>query len=649
MFSVSRFTTAALFVIGPIALGTLQPASAGVGDRAVRLPKRLVADYGYWSKYQKPSYGAAQIPFSMLTNVIHAGLTISQSADGTFSVPGGFVEPALIAGAHAAGVKVSVLLGGDAHSFSKVARDREARRRLVRNLAAFAARNGYDGADIDWEYPTPTDRHAFTELMRALRIAFPAPAHVVSADVAPWGGAGYDFDRVANAVDFFNVMMYDAAGPWTSDAQLNSPIFNDPRNPQPQGDVKDTIDLFLGFYHLAPEKLNMGTPFYGYYYTNVTGLWAPCNPCDGRTVRYENYGTYIKPLVNHAGWVEQDDPIALVPYLLRADGSSGFITYDDASSTYYRVRYSLWKRGLGGAFMWALDEDYDGRSQDLLSAMHNAIASDAPEPAPARTAGWVNEHGTVYRTSGYLPASGTAVPVRPDTRLAYHGGPVLEVPAVYVTFWGYKAAGDPKNVKADLEAFLSAVGGSAWENTITQYYGPSGHISNPPHQLMGVWEDDVHPIPRHPSDAQMAAEAAAGVAVFGYNANAVYIVASAHNHAPKGFGTTYCGYHGETVTGAGTIAYLPLGYMPDVGANCGAGVIPPSPDQPSADEGVSIVGGAEYADTITEPQGGTGWNSGGTEIAGLCGAFTQIQNVRFGKKSFALGALWSNAQNGCLF
>jgi GH18 family chitinase len=54
--------------------------------------------------------------------------------------------------------------------------------------------------------------------------------------------------------------------------------------------------------------------------------------------------------------------------MLRADGHNGFITYDDASSTYYRTWYSDWKRGLGGTFMWSLDADYDGQTQDLLDA-----------------------------------------------------------------------------------------------------------------------------------------------------------------------------------------------------------------------------------------------------------------------------------------
>ena len=85
-----------------------------------------------------------------------------------------------------------------------------------------------------------------------------------------------------------------------------------------------------------------------------------------------NYGPDIKKLVNKDGWVSHRDPVALVPYLLKKDGSPGFITYDDPLSTYTRVLYSDFVQGLGGTFMWSLDADYDGHSQDLLDAMYKA-------------------------------------------------------------------------------------------------------------------------------------------------------------------------------------------------------------------------------------------------------------------------------------
>ena len=90
--------------------------------------------------------------------------------------------------------------------------------------------------------------------------------------------------------------------------------------------------------------------------------------CNGKVLT-ENYAPFIKNRVNQYGWETFYDPIALVPYMLKTDGTNGFITYDDPISTYVRVSYSDWNLGLGGTFMWSLDADYDGQGQDLLDAM----------------------------------------------------------------------------------------------------------------------------------------------------------------------------------------------------------------------------------------------------------------------------------------
>lgn len=355
------------------AQGTAEETAA-----ASTLTKRLVGDYGYWSKYQDPPYGAKQIPYGKLTHINHAGVGLN--ADGSLSVPDGFLEPALLRKAHKAGVKVLLLLGGDFTGLETPG----VLDLAVANLWTLISEKGYDGLDIDWEYPeTGRDRKTFFALMAALRAAFPSPNYTISADVPGWGGWAYDLKNVEPLIDYYNIMMYDCAGPWTDDAQLNSPIFWDHHDPEPWecepgGSAKQAIDIFVNGHGIAPEKLNMGTPFYGYYYTNVRQLWGVCpnaahtsdGNCDNAVVS-ENYGTFIKQRVNQHGWVTFYDPIALVPYMLRANGGSGFITYDDAFSTYYRTWYSDWKRGLGGTFMWSLDADYDGHSQDLLDAEYS--------------------------------------------------------------------------------------------------------------------------------------------------------------------------------------------------------------------------------------------------------------------------------------
>jgi chitinase len=353
-------------------------SSAGAQQGRV-LPKRLVGDYGYWSRTQTPPYAAAQIPYDKLTHINHAG--VSFDASGTLYVPDGFKEPELIERSHAAGVKVLLLLGGDFPGLEKTS---GAMQTLVDNIAAFEKQYHYDGLDLDWEYPATTaDRNFFVQLMDALRKS--NNSYTLSIDVAPWGGFGYDLKKLQISTDYFNIMMYDCAGPWTSYGQLNSSIFWDPHDPapsecEPGGSAQQAAQIFLAV--VPASQLNMGTPFYGYWYQNLKELFGLCpnslftknGNCDGEVVSV-NYGTWIKPRLTHEGWYTTYDPIALVPYMLRVDGNYGYVTYDDPTSTFRRVLYSDWVLGLGGTFMWSLDADYDGHSQDLLDAMYQATMS----------------------------------------------------------------------------------------------------------------------------------------------------------------------------------------------------------------------------------------------------------------------------------
>ncbi len=357
-------------------VGATVPCGRMQAQYANNLPKRIVGDYGYWSKYQTPAYGHAQIPYKKLTHINHAG--ISFNADGSLSVPQGFIEPELNNEAHAAGVKVLLLLGGDFNGL-EANEANGALKTLTENIAAFEQEHHYDGVDVDWEYPeTPTDRHFLVRFMNHLRKS--NPDYTLSIDVAPWGGYGYDLIDLKGLTDYFNVMMYDCAGPWTQYGQLNSPIFWDHNDPapwecQPGGSAQEAANIFLK--HLKGEQINMGTPFYGYHYKNITQLFGLCpnsattpdGDCDNAVVTV-NYAPWVKDRINKDGWETFYDPIAYVPYMLKKNGDPGYVTYDDFFSTYFRTWYSDWERSLGGTFMWSLDADYDGHSQDLLDAMY---------------------------------------------------------------------------------------------------------------------------------------------------------------------------------------------------------------------------------------------------------------------------------------
>jgi chitinase len=361
----------------PLILSVLLCLLAGVAvAQNASSSKRLLGYYPEWSKYNDPpfTYSADQIPYSQLTHIAHAFVLLDKKADGTLDVPSGYVEPSLIANAHAAGVKVLVSIGGgdgvQGPRFNHMARVEAYRQAFVQNVHAFLTANGYDGVDIDWEIPHARDKSYCTTLMQELRNELPAGQWLITmatpSDPRSWG-AGFDIPALAPILDFMNVMTYDYTGSWAGYAGLNSPLLQDPNDPIQSGSLKTSMDLYADIYGVPLAQLNIGTPFYGYEFDGVDTLWAACSGCGNQ----QNYGDYIKPLMHSSDWQKLRDKSARSPYMVNSTVPA-FITYDNASSTSSKTHYIMKQRGFGGVFMWELSADYDGTSQDLMDAMYKA-------------------------------------------------------------------------------------------------------------------------------------------------------------------------------------------------------------------------------------------------------------------------------------
>ena len=357
--------------LGAAALGLLFAVSLVAGAQAQTAGrKRLVAYYLYQDQSHVPAYTEKQIPFKKLTHLIHVALVVAAAGDGSVEISPRALEPQLTRRAHAARVRVLVCLQGPAGVFRKVAATAEARTRLAANIKEFVHKYSYDGVDIDWEVPEGSqDVSNDVLLMQALRDALPSPEFLVSmatpAEPGHWGE--YDFAHLTPIVDFYNVMTYDFHGPWTDHTGHNSPLFSSDADPGHDGSIDESMNLYLNKLGVPPEKINLGTGFYGYEFP-AGELNAECK-CEKSTAS-RPFGGYIKDRINKNGWVQEFDPIAMEPYLVRQASAPGFITYDDSASTARKVVYALDVRDLGGVFMWELSEDCDGRKQDLLDSMY---------------------------------------------------------------------------------------------------------------------------------------------------------------------------------------------------------------------------------------------------------------------------------------
>ncbi|HEU5244010.1 MAG TPA: hypothetical protein VFU33_06380 [Gaiellaceae bacterium] len=299
-----------------------------------------------------------------------------------------------------------------------------------------------------------------------------------------------------------------------------------------------------------------------------------------------------------------------------------------------------------------------------------SVAVLATAAALSAAAGRAAVHSTMQPARPSVMRVFKGKPARPTktNNLSYHGGVggigVETAPKVYVVAWGSQwgsnGSTDPSGELGILTNFYSAVGGSQWLSSVTQYCQgvasgtttcspTSQHATNPTGIYAGIWYDSASAAPSSPSQAQLAAEAVSAASHFGNttsgsNASVQYVIATATGNNASGFGTSYCAWHSSTSSQYGNVAYTNLPYMTDAGASCGANF-----NGLGAKAGVTIVGGHEMAETITDQFPNGGWlDRNGEENADKCAWTAGTANEPMGSTSFPVQPLWSNASSGCV-
>jgi serine protease len=274
-------------------------------------------------------------------------------------------------------------------------------------------------------------------------------------------------------------------------------------------------------------------------------------------------------------------------------------------------------------------------------------------------------HATVENAQRVREAASPAARAQAGGNLSFHGGTggvgVETAPKIFLVLWGSQwNNNDPSGEEAILDNFYSNVGGSNWSNSVIQYCEnvPSGTVycngagtaaGNPTGVLAGVWHDNASAAPSRPRQSQLASEAVRAAAHFGNttagsNASVQYVIATATHNNSNGFGTQYCAYHSSTSSSFGNVAYTNLPYITDAGASCGANF-----NGLGAKAGITIVGGHEMAETMTDQFPSSGWtDSGGAENGDKCAWITSGQgasaNVMLTNgTSVPVQSLWSNA------
>lgn len=263
--------------------------------------------------------------------------------------------------------------------FSDAASTAARREAFAGSAVSFLVKYGFDGIDIDWEFPVSgglssnktraADKANFTLLMKTLREKLNARGALEGKQyLLTFAGPSdatclknMELNKVAPYVDFALAMAYDMHGGAGKYTDFNAPLYKPSESsPQFQWSGDDAVNAWLGA-GFPKEKLILGVPFYGRQFTNAVsdgdGLYKTFSKASS-----VNYDVIRAQFLSDASYIKYFHPDARVPWLYNG---STFVSYDDEQSIAEKGAY-IRARGLRGAGIWELSQNADATLLDAL-------------------------------------------------------------------------------------------------------------------------------------------------------------------------------------------------------------------------------------------------------------------------------------------
>lgn len=323
----------------------------------------------YWPSFN--NFPASSIDTSYFTHIYYAFLLPEPA---TFKLNVTQFDLAkmseLISVLRAQNLPIKILLsigGGGNHPevFSKMASSKETRATFINSTVEIARKYGFDGVDLDWEFPADDQDMAnlgllFRQWRKALnheagtsgnpRLLLTSAVYYASKFTTIGEHRSYPADAIKNYVDWVSPMCFNYHGSWENFTGMPAALYD------PSGNLSNSYGIGSWIQvGVPPEKLVMGLPLYGRTWRlkdpTVHGIGAPALGV-GPGAGILTYSQIVDFNTVNCSTVKFDDET--VAYYSYAGDS--WIGYDDVKSVKRKVRFAK-SRGLAGYFFWALGQD----------------------------------------------------------------------------------------------------------------------------------------------------------------------------------------------------------------------------------------------------------------------------------------------------
>ncbi|PSN62656.1 endochitinase [Corynespora cassiicola Philippines] len=264
--------------------------------------------------------------------------------------------------------------------FDKPASTPQGRKRFADSCVELIKDLGFDGIDIDWEYPqNPEQGQHLLLLLQEIRAAMEAYAdklaangpgsrpHFVLSIAAPAGEQNYKnmpLREIGQVLDFINLMAYDYSGSWDPVAGHMANLFSSKSCPScTPFNTQDVIAYYIN-QGVPSDKIVLGMPLYGRSFQNTRGLGQPFSGTGPGS--WEN-GVWDFKALPQPGAHEHNDNDAGASYSYDANTGT-LISYDTVDMAVHKAAW-IKQHKLGGAMWWELSGD----RQDDGSIVSNVV------------------------------------------------------------------------------------------------------------------------------------------------------------------------------------------------------------------------------------------------------------------------------------